>query len=93
MDLRLAFHLGQMESGSNISLFSKLQVSIFKARIDGSSCTSIRKIFKICNGESQFLDSHGIKPAKAVDQRIYPASIKCNFKGFYPDNPIREFNN
>jgi hypothetical protein len=39
-------------SGSNINLFLKLQVSVFKARIDGSSCTSIRKIFKIYNDEA-----------------------------------------
>jgi hypothetical protein len=51
MDLRLTFHPRHLESGSNIGLFSKLQVSIFKARIDGSSYTSIRKIFKICNDE------------------------------------------
>jgi hypothetical protein len=80
MDLRLTFHLGQMESSSNISLFSKLQVCIFKGRIDGSFYTSIRKIFEICSDEAQFLDSPGIEPAKAADQRIYPALIKGNFK-------------
>jgi hypothetical protein len=37
MNLLLTFHLGQMESGSNIGLFSKLQVSLCKARINGSS--------------------------------------------------------
>jgi hypothetical protein len=51
IDLLLTFHLEQMESGSNIGLFSKLQVSIFKARIDGSSSASIRNIFKIRNDE------------------------------------------
>jgi hypothetical protein len=58
-------------------------------RID-TSYTSTRKIFKIYNDEAQFLDSPGIEPAKAADQRIHPASIKCNFTRLYPNNPVRE---
>jgi hypothetical protein len=46
MDLLFTFHLGQMELGSNIGLFSKPRVSIFKAQVDGSTSTSIRKIVK-----------------------------------------------
>jgi hypothetical protein len=52
VDLRLTLHLGQMESGSNIGLFSQLQVSVFKALIDGFSDTPIRMTFKICNDEA-----------------------------------------
>jgi hypothetical protein len=52
MDLLLTFHLGEMESDSNIGLFSKILVSIFKARSDDSSYISIRRIFKICNDEA-----------------------------------------
>jgi hypothetical protein len=52
MDLLVTFHLGQMESGSNIGRFSKLQVAIFKAHIDGCTGISIGKIFKICNDEA-----------------------------------------
>jgi hypothetical protein len=51
-DLRLTFHLGQMESSSNIGRFSKPQVCIFKALIGGSSNTSICKIFKGCTDEA-----------------------------------------
>jgi hypothetical protein len=52
IDFLLTFHLGQMESGNNIGLFSNPQVSIFKAGIDGSSYTSICKTFKICNNKA-----------------------------------------
>jgi hypothetical protein len=52
MDLRFTIHFGKIQSGSNIDLSSKLQVSIFKARIDGPSYTKIRKTFKICNDEA-----------------------------------------
>jgi hypothetical protein len=92
MGLRFTFHLGQIKSGSNLGLFSKLQVCIFKVCIDGSSYTSIRKIFQIYHNEAQFLDSPGIEPAKATDQRIYPASVKCNFKRLYPSNLVLKFN-
>jgi hypothetical protein len=52
MDLRFTLHLGQMESSRSMGLFSKLQISLAKAHIDGSSYTSIRKTFKICNDEA-----------------------------------------
>jgi hypothetical protein len=80
-------------SGSIIGLFSKRQVSIFKARTGGSSSTSICNTFKICNDEAPFFDSPGIELAKAADQRIYPASVKCTFKRLSPNHPVREFNN
>jgi hypothetical protein len=52
MDLLFTFHLGQIDSGSNIGVFSKLHVSIFKAHIDGSTGTSISTIFKIWDDEA-----------------------------------------
>jgi hypothetical protein len=39
---------------------------------------------------AQFLNSHGIEPAKAADQRICPTSTKCNFQRFYPNDHIKQ---
>jgi hypothetical protein len=52
MDFLFSAHIGQIESGINLGLFSKLHVDIFKARIHGASSASIREIYKLCNDEA-----------------------------------------